>query len=89
MGADAATSIFKLPDYRDMSVRLLAYSRCRVIIETDQPAGRPSCGVAATRHKERRFQRIRAIPVARAVELLGDKYSWYCEEAACAPARVL
>ena len=42
-----------------------------------------SCGVVATRRKERRFQRIRDIPVAGAVEVLWSKYRWYCEEPAC------
>ena len=80
---DAATSIFNLPDYRVISASVLADGRRRVIVETDQPPGCPTCGVVASRRKERRLQRIRDIPVAGAVELLWSKYRWYCEERAC------
>ena len=89
VAADAATSIFNLPDYRVISATVLADGRRRVIVETDQPPGCPSCGVVASRRKERRFQRIRDIPVAGAVEVLWSKYRWYCEEPACAAALVL
>ena len=81
--ADTATSIFNLPDYRVISAMVLADGRRRIIVETDQPPGCPTCGVVASRRKERRFQRIRDIPVAGAVELLWSKYRWYCEERAC------
>ena len=81
---DAATSIFNLPDYRVISASVLGDGRRRVIVETDQPPGCPTCGVVASRRKERRFQRIRDIPVAGAVEVLWCKYRWYCEERACA-----
>ena len=81
--ADAATSIFNLPDYRVISATVLDDGRRRVIVEADQPPGCPSCGVVATRRKERRFQRIRDIPVAGAVEVLWSKYRWHCEEPAC------
>ncbi|WP_425863802.1 hypothetical protein [Arthrobacter sp. TWP1-1] len=37
----------------------------------------------ATRRKERRFQRIRDIPVAGKIEVLWRKYRWYCHELAC------
>jgi transposase len=37
----------------------------------------------ASRRKERRFQRIRHIPVAGAVDVLCSKYRWYCGERAC------
>ena len=80
---DAATSIFNLPDYRVISATVLADGRRQIIVETDQPPGCPSCGVVATRRKERRFQRIRDIPVADAVEVLWSKYRWHCEEPAC------
>lgn len=80
---DAATSIFNLPDYRLTSATVLADGTRRVIVETDQPPGCPTCGVVATRRKERRFQRIRDIPIAGAVEVLWSKYRWHCEEAAC------
>jgi transposase len=82
--ADAATSIFNLPDYLVISASVLADGRRQVIVETDQPPGCPTCGVVASRRKERRFQRIRDIPVAGAVEVLWSKYRWYCEESACA-----
>jgi transposase len=80
---DPATVIFNLPDYRVISTTVTADGRRQVVIETDQPPGCPSCGVVATRRKERRVQRIRDIPVAGAVEVLWSKYRWYCEEPAC------
>lgn len=80
---DAATSIFNLPDYRVISATVLGDGRRQVIVETDQPPGCPTCGVVASRRKEQRFQRIRDIPVAGAVEVLWSKYRWYCEERAC------
>jgi transposase len=81
---DAATSIFNLPDYRVISATVLDNGRRRVIVETDQPPGCPSCGVIASRRKERRFKRIRDIPIAGAVEVLWSKYRWHCEEPECA-----
>ncbi|BCW73629.1 transposase family protein [Arthrobacter sp. NicSoilB8] len=78
--ADAATSIFNLPDYRVISATVLEDGRRQVIVETDQPPGCPTCAVVATRRKERRFQRIRDIPVAGAVEVLWSKYRWHCVE---------
>ncbi|MDP9903119.1 ISL3 family transposase [Arthrobacter bambusae] len=83
VAADAATSIFNLPDYRVISASLSPDGGRRVIVETDQPPGCPTCGVVASRRKERRFQRIRDIPVAGPVEVLWSKYRWYCEEPAC------
>lgn len=83
VAADAATSIFNLPDYRVISASLSPDGGRRVIVETDQPPGCPTCGVVASRRKERRFQRIRDIPVAGPVEVLWSKYRWYCEELAC------
>ncbi len=83
VAADAATSIFNLPDYRVISISLGPDGGRRVIVETDQPPGCPTCGVVASRRKERRFQRIRDIPVAGPVEVLWSKYRWYCEEPAC------
>ncbi|XTR52171.1 ISL3 family transposase [Pseudarthrobacter sp. So.54] len=80
---DAATSIFNLPDYRVVSATVLADGRRQIIVKTDQPPGCPNCGVVATRRKERRFQRIRDIPVAGALEVLWSKYRWHCEERAC------
>lgn len=61
-------------DYRVISTSVLADGRCRVMVETDQPPGCPSCGVVPSRRKERRVQRIRDIPVAGPVEVLRSKY---------------
>ena len=82
VAADAATILFNLPDYHVISTTVTA-GRRQVIVETDQPPGCPSCGVIASRRKERRFQRLRDIPVAGPVEVLWSKYRWYCEEPAC------
>ncbi|MFE4230370.1 hypothetical protein ACFRJ8_21050 [Arthrobacter sp. NPDC056886] len=84
VAADAATSIFNLPDYRVISATVLDDGRRQVIVETDQQPGCPSCGVVASRRKERRFQRVRDIPVAGAVEVLWPKYRWHREEPECA-----
>jgi transposase len=81
--SDAATSIFNLPDYRVISGGVLADGRRRVIVETDQPPGFPTCGVVSSRRKERHFQRIRDIPVTCPVEVLWSKYRWYFEESLC------
>ena len=83
VAAEAATILFNLPDYRVISTSLSSDGGRRVIVETDQPPGCPTCGVVASRRKERRFQRIRDIPVAGPVEVLWSKYRWYCEEPAC------
>ncbi|WP_437770052.1 ISL3 family transposase [Arthrobacter sp. KNU40] len=83
VAAEAATNIFNLPDYRVISTGVSPDGGRRVIVETDQPPGCPTCGVVASRRKERRFQRIRDIPVAGPVEVLWSKYRWYCEEPAC------
>ncbi|XAS62916.1 transposase family protein [Micrococcaceae bacterium Sec5.8] len=82
VAADAATILFNLPDYRVISTTLSA-GRRQVIVETDQPPGCPSCGVVASRRKERRYQRLRDIPVAGPLDVLWSKYRWYCEEPAC------
>lgn len=82
VAADAATILFNLPDYRVISTTDTAGCR-QVIVETSQPPGCPSCGVISSRRKERRFQRLRDIPVAGPVEVLWSKYRWYCEEPAC------
>jgi hypothetical protein len=63
VAADAATMLFHLPDYHVISTTINA-GRRQVIIETDHPPGCPSCGVIASRRKERRLQRLRDIPVA-------------------------
>jgi hypothetical protein len=67
VAADAATILFNLPDYHVISTTVTA-GRRQVIIETDQPQGCPSCGVISSRRKERRFQRLRDIPVAGPVD---------------------
>jgi transposase len=82
VAADAATILFNLPDYHVVSTTVTAGCR-QVIVETDQPPGCPSCGVISSRRKERRFQRLRDIPVAGPVEVLWSKYRWYCQEVAC------
>ena len=82
VAADAATILFNLPDYRVISTTITA-GRRQVIVETDELPGCPSCGVIASRRKERRFQRLRDIPVAGPVDVLWSKYRWYCEEPAC------
>ncbi|MFJ6314437.1 ISL3 family transposase [Pseudarthrobacter oxydans] len=82
VAADAATILFNLPDYRVISTAVIA-GRRQVIIETDQLPGCPTCGVIASRRKERRLQRLRDIPVAGPVDVLWSKYRWYCEESAC------
>ncbi|WP_431197116.1 transposase family protein [[Micrococcus luteus] ATCC 49442] len=50
---------------------------------SSRPTSCPSCGVIASRRKERRFQRLRDIPVAGPVDVLWSKYRWYFEEAEC------
>jgi len=82
VAADAATILFNLPGYRVISTTVTA-GRRQVIVETDQPPGCPSCGVIASRGKERRFQRLRDIPVAGPGDVLWSKNRWYCEEPAC------
>ncbi|MEV7638270.1 ISL3 family transposase [Pseudarthrobacter enclensis] len=82
VAADAAAILFNLPDYRVISTTVTA-GRRQVIVETDELPGCPSCGVIASRRKERRFHRLRDIPVAGLVEVLWSKYRWYCEEPAC------
>lgn len=82
VAADAATILFNLPDSRVISSTSTA-GRRPIIVETDQPPGCPSCGVIASRRKERRLQQLRDIPVAGALDVLWSKYSWYCEERAC------
>ncbi|WP_437773422.1 transposase family protein [Arthrobacter sp. KNU40] len=57
--------------------------KSKFVVETDQPPGCPTCGVMASRRKERRFQRLRDIPIAGPVAVLWSKYRWYCEEPAC------
>ncbi|WP_457973917.1 transposase [Arthrobacter sp. D1-17] len=69
-------------DYRAISTTATA-GRRQVIIQGDQLPGCPSCGVIVSRRKERRFQRLRDVPVAAPVNVLWSKYRWYCEEPAC------
>ena len=83
MAVDAATTLFNLPDYRVISTTITTDGCRQVIVESEQPQGCPSCGVVATRRKQRRFQRIRDIPVAGKIEVLWRKYRWYCHEPLC------
>jgi len=69
VAADAATILFNLPDYRVISTTMND-GRRQIIVETDELPGCPSCGVIASRRKERRLQRLRDIPVAGPVEVL-------------------
>ncbi|MFC8304625.1 transposase family protein [Specibacter sp. NPDC057265] len=80
---DAATTLFNLPDYHVISTTVTDDGYRQVLVESEQPPGSPSCGVVATRRKERRFQRIRDIPVAGRIEVLWRKYRWYCQELQC------
>jgi transposase len=82
VAADAATILFNLPDYHAISTTITAGHR-QVIIDTHHPPGCPSCGVIASRRKERRLQRLRDTPVTGPVKVLWSEYRWYCEEAAC------
>ncbi|WP_231377413.1 helix-turn-helix domain-containing protein [Arthrobacter sp. 162MFSha1.1] len=82
VSADVATILFNLPDSRVISTTSTA-GRRQIIVETDQPLGCSSCGVIASRRKERRLQQLRDIPVAGALDVLWSKYRWYCEERAC------
>jgi hypothetical protein len=65
--------IFNLPDYRVAGTVLLPDGARHVTVESTFPPGCPSCGVIASRVKERRCQKLRDIPVAGAVVLLWDK----------------
>ncbi|WP_435875192.1 ISL3 family transposase [Pseudarthrobacter oxydans] len=82
-GHDAASMIFNLPDYRVASTVLLLDGIRHVTVESTFPPGCPSCGVIASRVKERRCQRLRDIPVAGAVVLLWNKRRWFCDEYLC------
>ncbi|MGY2746280.1 ISL3 family transposase [Arthrobacter sp. UYCu723] len=82
-GHDAASMIFNLPDYRVTGTVLLPGGVRHVTVESTFPPGCPSCGVIASRVKERRCQRLRDIPVAGAVVLLWDKRRWFCDEYLC------
>lgn len=83
MAVDAATKLFNLPGYRVISTTVTADGSRHVIVDNEQQPGCPSCGVVATRKKERRFQRTRDIPVAGRIEVVWRKYQWYCQEPAC------
>lgn len=71
-----------MPGYHVISAATVTAVHQQVIIEIDQ-APVPSCVVIASRRKERRFQRLRNIPVAMPVEVLWPKYRWYCEGMGC------
>ncbi|MDI3213096.1 transposase family protein [Arthrobacter sp. AL12] len=75
--------IFNLPDYRVTATVQLPDGARYVTVESMFPPGCPSCGVIASRVKERRCQQLRDIPVAGAVVLLWDKRRWFCDEYLC------
>lgn len=81
---DAATVIFNLPDYRVVDTTVLTFGQRRITVESVFPPGCPTCGVVSVRRKERRFQRLRDIPVAGPVELVWAKLRWFCDELVCA-----
>ena len=83
MAADAATTLFNLSDYRVISTTVTADGCRQVVVESEQLPGCPSCGVVATRRKERRFQRIRDIAIGGKIEVVWRKYRWYCQELEC------
>lgn len=80
---DAASLIFNLPDYRVTGVTDLPGGVRRVVVESTAPPGCPGCGVIAVRVHSHRWQRLRDIPVAGAVELWWWKRRWFCEEPLC------
>ena len=81
---DAASTIFNLPDYRVTDAIDLPDGGRRVVIESIEPPGCPSCGVLATKVHSRRSQKVRDVPVAGAVEVVWAKRRWFCLEPACA-----
>ena len=81
---DAATTIFNLPGYRVLNAVPSVSGQRQITVESTEPPGCPSCGVVASRLKERRFQRVRDIPVGGPVELIWAKRRWFCDEALCA-----
>ncbi|AUI51865.1 transposase family protein [Arthrobacter crystallopoietes] len=83
MSVDAASVLFNLPDFHIISVAVRDFGQRRVLICTDLPPGCPMCGVASSRRKEQRLQRLRDIPVAGPLELIWSKYRWFCDEALC------
>ena len=81
---DAASTIFNLPDYRVTDAIDLPDGGRRVVIESIEPPGCPSCGVLATKVHSRRSQQVRDIPVAGAAVVVWAKRRWFCLEPACA-----
>ncbi|WP_426938646.1 ISL3 family transposase [Pseudarthrobacter sp. S3] len=75
--------IFNLHDYRVLATAVLPDGVRHVTVESTFPPGCPSCGVIASRVKERRCQKLRDIPVAGSVVLLWDKRRWFCDEYLC------
>ncbi|WP_426939884.1 hypothetical protein [Pseudarthrobacter sp. S6] len=67
--------IFNLHDYRVLATAVLPDGVRHVTVESTFPPGCPSCGVIASRVKERRCQKLRDIPVAGSVVLLWDQGS--------------
>ncbi|MCT9625605.1 hypothetical protein HWD94_10760 [Pseudarthrobacter equi] len=71
--AAAATILFTLPDCHLTSTTIMTAGCRQVIIGTDQPPGRPLCGVFAFRWRERRLELFRYLPVAGPVEVFWSK----------------
>ena len=80
---DAATTIFNLEDYRVLDTQILASGHRRIQVESTVESGCPECGVIGTRRHSRRWQRVRDIPVAGAVEVLWAKQRYFCDEELC------
>lgn len=81
---DAASTIFNLPDYRVTDAVDLPDGGRRVVIESIESPGCPSCGVLATKVHSRRSQQVRDVPVAGAAVVVWAKRRWFCLEPACA-----
>lgn len=81
--AEAATTIFNLPNYGFVSTGAQSLSK-----PTSHQAASPVVSWHP-RRKERRFQRLGDIPVAGFVKVLWSKYRWHCEDAGLRAAIVL
>ncbi len=81
---DAASMIFNLPGYRVIEAVELPEGGRRITVESTDPPGCTACGVIASKVHSRRWQRLRDIPVAGAVEVVWAKRRWFCTEEPCA-----
>src|SRR6185312_14268703 len=75
--------IFNLPDFRVINTEFLPLGQRRLTVESELPPGCPDCGTISARRKASRLQRLRDIPVAGPVQVLWNKYRWFCDEPAC------